>query len=381
MPFNAKNYTNYIFLFAILLATTFLYQRYQNKLDREDDSENYDTIQKYLLNDPDLAKDKKPILWIPIKYEYNARNWLSFGSRSSHDLNQPYLYLTVKTIIKQCEDSFHICLIDDDSFSKLIPGWSVDMNKISNPIKNYMRELGMAQLLYKYGGIRVPASFVCMRDLIEMYHMGTVGGKMFICEMVDRNITSTHRDFYPNIDFMGAEKENQCISELIDFMQRTISSDYTAESEFLGEFDRWCFARIERNQINLIDGKLVGTKTMDDTQILIDDLLSNDYIDIYSNTYGIYIPANELLKRRHYEWFARMSPQQVLESRIIISKYLLLANAPDAKMGVIEPMKDKPNWVGPFWKVPGAGAGSPPLYGLMPLDLGDNVPRLKYPDN
>lgn len=376
-----KNYTNYIFLFAILLATAFLYQRYQKKLDRESDSENYDAIQKYLLNDPDLAKDKKPILWIPLKYEYNARNWLSFGSRSSHDLNQPYLYLTVKTIIKQCEDSFHICLIDDESFAKLIPGWSIDMNKISNPVKNYMRELGMAKLLYKYGGIRVPASFVCMRDLIEMYHMGTAGDKMFICEMVDRNITSTHRDFYPNIDFMGAEKENTVVGELVDFMQRTISSDYTAESQFLGEFDRWCFARIERNQINLIDGKLVGTKTMEDTQILIDDLLSNDYVDIYSNTYGIYIPSNEVLKRRHYEWFARMSPNQVLESPIIISKYLLLANAPDAKMGVIEPMKDKPNWVGPFWKVPGAGAGSPALYGLRPLYLGDNVPRLKYPDN
>jgi hypothetical protein len=120
---------------------------------------------------------------------------------------------------------------------------------------------------------------------------------------------------------------------------------------------------------------------MEDTPIIIDDLLSNDYIDIYSNTYGIYIPANEVLKRRHYEWFARMSPTQVLESPIIISKYLLLANAPDAKMGVIEPMKDKPNWVGPYWKTPGAGAGPPPVYGLMPIDLGDNVPRLKYPDN
>ena len=265
MPFKPNNYTNYIFLFAILLASTFLYQRYQKKLDREHDSENYDAIQKYLLNDPDLAKDKKkPILWIPLKYEYNARNWLSFGSRSSHELNQPYLYLTVKTIIKQCEDSFHICLIDDDSFAKLLPNWSVNMHKISNPVKHYMRELGMAQLLYKYGGIRVPASFVCMRDLTELYQMGTAGGKIFICEMVDRNITSTHRDFYPNIDFMGSQKENPVISELIDFMQRTISQDYTAESQFLGEFDRWCNARIERNQINLIDGKLVGTKTMED---------------------------------------------------------------------------------------------------------------------
>jgi len=379
MPFKPNNYTNYIFLFAILLASTFLYQRYQKKLDRENDSENYDAIQKYLLNDPDLAKDKKkPILWIPLKYEYNARNWLSFGSRSSHELNQPYLYLTVKTIIKQCEDSFHICLIDDDSFAKLLPHWSINMHKISNPVKHYMRELGMAQLLYKYGGIRVPASFVCMRDLTELYQMGTSGGKMFICEMVDRNITSTHRDFYPNIDFMGAQKENPVVSELIDFMQRTISQDYTAESQFLGEFDRWCNARIERNQINLIDGKLVGTKTMEDTPILIDELLSNDYIDIYSNTYGIYIPANEVLKRRHYEWFARMSPLQVLESQIIISKYLLLANAPDAKMGVIEPMKDKPNWIS-FWKVP-SGA---PVWGLPPINLGDSPypPRLDYPDN
>jgi len=379
MPFKPNNYTNYIFLFAILLVSTFLYQRYQKKLDRENDSENYDAIQKYLLNDPDLAKDKKkPILWIPLKYEYNARNWLSFGSRSSHELNQPYLYLTVKSIIKQCEDSFHICLIDDDSFAKLLPNWTINMHKISNPVKHYMRELGMAQLLYKYGGIRVPASFVCMRDLSELYQIGTSGGKMFICEMVDRNITSTHRDFYPNIDFMGTQKENPIVSQLIDFMQRTISQDYTAESQFLGEFDRWCNARIERNQINLIDGKLVGTKTMEDTPILIDELLSNDYIDIYSNTYGIYIPANEVLKRRHYEWFARMSPVQVLESPIIISKYLLLANAPDAKMGVIEPMKDKPKWIS-FWKVP-SGA---PVWGLPPINLGDSPypPRLAYPDN
>ena len=226
----------------------------------------------------------------------------------------------------------------------------------------------MAQLLYKYGGIRVPVSFVCMRDLGELYQTGSAGGKMFICEMVDRNITSTHRDFYPNIRFMGAEKENPVVGELVDFMQRTISNDYTDEIRFLGEFDRWCFARI--------DGKLVGTKTMEDTPIIIDDLLSNDYIDIYSNTYGIYIPANEVLKRRHYEWFARMSPSQVLESSIIISKYLLLANAPDAKMGVIEPMKDKPKWVS-FWDVP-SGA---PVWGLMPIDLGDNVRKLKHPNN
>lgn len=374
MPFKIKDYTNYIFLFSILLVTSFLYQRYKNKLDRESNDENYDAIQKYLLSDPNLAKDKKPILWIYLDYEYNSRNWLSFGSRSSNNLNQPYLYLTAKTIIQQCEDSFHTCLLDQNSFAKLIPGWSIDMTKISDPIKKNMVSLGMSKLIYTYGGMCVPASFVCMRNLIELYEIGTSNNKMFICEMVDRNITSTHRDFYPNISFMGANRNNQCLLELIDFIQRTILSDYTDESVFLGDFDRWCNTRIERNQIVLIDGKLVGTKTMEDTPILIDHLLTNDYIDIYSNTYGIYIPANEILNRRHYEWFARMSPAQVLETHVIISKYLLLANAPDAKMGVIEPLKNKPDWVS-FWKVP-SGA---PVWGLQPIDLGDPVPREKYP--
>ena len=376
MLFKNKNNINYIFLFIILLVTAFLYQRYQKKLDKENNIENYNSIQKYLLNSPNKVKDNKPILWIPLKYEYNARNWLSFGSRSSHELNQPYLYLTVNSIIKQCEKSFHICLIDDDSFSKLLPQWSINMNKISDPVKENIRQLGIVQILYKYGGMCVPASFVCMRNLIEMYQMGTKKNKMFICEMVDRNITSTNREFYPNINFMGAEKENHCLSQLVDFMQRTISTDYTDQVKFLGEFNRWCEKRIERNQINLIDGKLIGTKTMDDTPILIDNLLTNDYIDIYPNTYGIYIPANEVLNRTHYQWFARMSPEQVLDSSIIISKYLLLSNAPDAKMGIIEPMKDKPNWVS-FWKVP-SGA---PVWGLQPIDLGNNVPKMSYPEN
>jgi len=369
---------NYVILLIILIATAFLYQRYQNKLDRENTDDDYSAIQKYLLNDHDLANNKKPIIWVFLNFEYNSRFWLNFGSRSSTNLNLPYLYLFVRSIVNQCDNSFHISLIDDNSFQKLIPEWSIDMQKISNPIKYYIRELGIAKLLYKYGGMRVPASFICTRDLIELYQSGTAGNKMFICETVDRNITSTHRDFYPNINFMGAEKGNKTIYELIDFMQRTISNDYTSESLFLGEFDRWCNARIERKQINLIDGKLIGTKTMEDEQVLIDDLLSNNYIDIYENTYGLYVPNDEILKRRSYEWFSRLSPEQVIGSNTIIAKYIVIANAPvgSASTSTIESMKNKPNWVS-FWKVP-SGA---PVWGLNPIDLGDNLRKLKYPDN
>jgi hypothetical protein len=379
MNIKLKNYTNLIFLFSILLVICFLYQRYKNKLDLENNEDNYNAIQKYLLDDIDLVnKEKKPIIWVLIKYEYNSRNWESFGSRSSFELNQPYLYLTAKSIIKNCDKSFKICFIDDNSFAKLLPNWSIDISKLSNPIKMYIRDLGMTQLLHHYGGMRVPISFLCMRDLKEMYDIGTSDDKVFMCEKVDRNVTSTGRNFFPTIDFMGAQKNNKVIGELIDFMQRTISSDFTSENLFLGEFDRWCEYRIKNNRIRLIDGKLIGTKTMEDTTILVDHLLSNDYIDIYPNAYGIYIPANELMNRTNYNWFLRMSQKQVLESNIIISKYILVASTPDVKPGIIEPMKQKEDWIS-FWRVP-SGA---PLWGMKPLNAapGDNVQRLKYPYN
>jgi len=373
-----KNYMNYIFLLAILLVVSFLYNRYKDKIDRENDSYNYEIIQQYLLTGEDLvnnsSKITKPILWILISYHYNSRFWKSFGSRSSHDLNQQYIYLTVRSIIQQCSNSFHICIIDDHSFPKLLPDWKIQMNLVADPVKYGIRELGMMKLLHRYGGIRVPSSFVCMRDLKGLYELGTSGGKPFICEMVDRNITSTDRDFYPNIHFMGCLKESNIISNLIDFMQRTLSSDYTSELWFLGEFNRWCNCRVEKGQMTLIDGKLIGTKTMDDTTIIIDTLFSDDYIDLYSQTYGIYIPDYDVLNRTKYQWFARLSQKQLLQSSFVLSKYILLANAPDAKQGVIEPMKQNPGWVS-FWKVP----SNAPVWGLKPNDLGNNIAKERYP--
>jgi hypothetical protein len=374
------NYTNIILIIGLVLVAGYLYNRYKNKQDLLTNTDNYEAIRKYLLTNPDTDGDlgnvKKPILWIPVHYEYNARDWLSFGSRSSFDLNQPYLYLTVRTIIAQCSNSFHICLVDDKALANLLPGWRIKMDRVSGSTIEYARQLGLARLLHEYGGLIVPPSFVCMRDLIGLYQMAENNDKMIICETINRNITSTTSEFFPNMNFMGAPKGCAVVGELVDFIERTMKKDYTAAAEFLGEFDRWCEYRVRKNQIIKIDGKLIGTKDMNDKMVLIDDLMSNEYIDFYVESYGIYIPADEVLSRRHYEWFARMSQEQVLQGRVIICKYILLATAPDAKMGVIEPMKNKPNWVG-FWSTP---LGEP-LYGMKPIFLPDDTLKIPYPSN
>jgi len=368
------NLTNLFILFFILIVLGFLYRRFEDKLMREENQDNYEAIQKYLLDDVTLGKSKKPILWIYVPYDYNSRKWLSFGSRSSFDLNQPYLYLTVRSIIKHCEDSFTICIFDDNSFSKLIPGWNIDMTKLSDPILCNMRTLGMMRLLYIYGGMLCPISFLCMKDLSGLYAKGTRGNKMFVCETIDRNSTSVRMNFYPTISFCGAPKECEMVAKLCNYIQAVSSHDHTAESKFLGQYDRWCMKNVGEGRINLIEGVEIGTKTIDDKQIILDDLMSNNYLDLYKGTNGILIPSNELLSRLQYGWFVRSSPRQVLESETIIGNYLLLSIGPQEQGGIIETLEVKPNWVN-FWKIP-SGA---PYWGLKPNFLGDNLNTLPYP--
>ena len=370
---------NYIILVIIIIALGILYQKYCEKQSTLFPKDNYEEMRKYLLNESSLAKSKKPILWIHVPHEYNARDWLSFGSRNSFDVNQPYLYLTVRTIIKHCDQSFYICIIDDKSFANLIPGWNIDMTIISDPILSNIRQLGIAKLLYNYGGINVPISFLCARDLIGLYEKGTNGDTMFVCENVNMNITSTTDLFYPDARFMGALKNNEIMKQYIDFMQRQISADYTAQTKFLGDFDRWCNKRISTKRLRLIPGTDVGTKTVDEESVTVDTLLSEEYIHFYPKMYGIWIPSEQILKRRKFEWFARMSPQQIFQGNFILAKYIVLATAPDAKMGIIEPMENQPDWIS-FWKVPLTN-NTLNVWSVMPQNLGNNVPRAKNAGN
>ena len=165
-------------------------------------------------------------------------------------------------------------------------------------------------------------------------------------------------------------------------MQRIISTDFTAQSEFLGDFNRWCLKKQKQNQLYVVDGKYIGTKMEDDTPILIEHLMSNNYLHLGKEAYGIYIPSNELLQRRKYEWFARLSAKQALTSNTILGNYLLLAGAEqftndklflyNGEPTINEQIEKK--YVG-FWDMP-SGA---PVWGLKPIDVGNNVRRVAYP--
>ena len=324
--FDSKNINHYLFAFGLILVASFFGNRFKQDFESKDDE--YEMIRKYLLNDSPLYGFNKPKLWIHSKYELNARKWKSFQSRTSTDLNQPYLHLTIKTIINHCGDDFNICLIDDESFSHLIPSWDINVSLVAEPIKSHYRELGMANLLYLYGGMVVPNSFICSKNLKSLYDTAISSGQPFVCENLNKSVNLAKQKqkmlFTPNGFFMGSAKNNETIRELIDYLKkRNLNPHFSSEVEFLGESQQWFIEMINGQKISLVGGEMIGLKTNKRKPILLDDLMSDDFLDLVPNVYGVYIPADELLLRTKYEWFAALSADDVLKSSPVIAKYIM----------------------------------------------------------
>lgn len=321
---NISKYYQYIPYLIMMAGITILYDKYKQHEHNEETMDSYDMVQKYLLNESVLAKNK-PILWIHNTYDINARNWQNFYSRNSTDLNQPYLIAVIKSIVDKNGADCNICLIDDDSFNKLIPDWIVDLNLVADPVKSKIRQLALSKLLYNYGGFLVPSSFICFQPLKPVFDTATQGEKMFVGELVDRNSTSQYVDFFPNTRFMGCTKNCEMMLEYNKYLEPLVSSDFTSESDFVGAYGRWCQEKLTRGEINRIPAGLLGVRDKKGAVVGIERLLNNSFIELENNALGVYLPADDIAKRTAYQWFARMSVKQALSSDTMIGKFLLLA--------------------------------------------------------
>lgn len=320
-----SKYKHYIYPLIVTIALSLIYNKYKSKEDDDEHMKNYNIVRKYLLNESSLAQSKKPIIWIHMVYDINARWWPSFASRNTDKLNQPYQYLTLKSIIDNCGDDFNVCLIDDDTFQNILPGWTVDLSLVADPIKSKIRQLALARVLYNYGGMLLPSSFLCFQNLEPLYTGLTNGDKMFVGEMLVRNGASEKVNFFPDTKVMGCLKECPMMSDYINYLEVIVSTDFTAESQFNGSYGRWCFEKINKGQMNMIPADLLGMRDADGKQVTLEMLMSNNFLNLSSKVQGLYIPADEILKRNAYQWFARLSAKQALESDTTIGKYLLVA--------------------------------------------------------
>ena len=322
---NKKNLPTYIAALGVIFIVGTLAKKATSSLEKDDEHE---LIKNYLLNESPLYGYNRPKLWIHSKYEKNSRQWVNFLSRNTYDLNQDYLHLTIKTIINHCGNDFNICLIDDDSFGKLLPNWDVDISNMAEPMKSNFRLFGMCQLIYVYGGMDVPNSMVCLKNLKNTFDDLTSNNKAFVCETINKTCNlkegSENEKFVPSIEIIGASnKNNKTIGNIVEYLKDMNSvGHFNSETKFLGIVNYYCNELIKDDNLNILSGEYIGIKNNKKKTILLEDLCEEAYLDLHPHVVGIHIPADELLRRTKYNWIAVMKSEELLNTNMIISKYL-----------------------------------------------------------
>ena len=332
MNIKKLNFFNLFLSILLLIAIGYIYKKFKLNVDSNIQKEELNIIKKYLLNDDidntieKLSAIKKPIIWLHIDYVKNSRQWESFGSRNSNELNQDYLYLTIKSIINKCSDYFHIIIIDDDSFCKLLENNSMDLNIVSDPIKSNLRTLNIMKLLYAYGGLYIENSFILFKSLDKIYENVLNNNKMVTAEFKNTSSNSHIMHFMPSTKFIGCAKECKKMKEFMNHLEILYSSDSSNSATIEDLVNKWLLMNSQNNEIDLIDGQYIGTKNINNKLITLEDIMCSTFLELNNKCYGLYVPSDELLKRNKYNWFCKLNSKEVLEANTNLSKYLILTN-------------------------------------------------------
>lgn len=317
------DFSKYITTVIMLLIVYNVYNIAKSYIADDESHQTYKNVNRYLVNEAVLCNNKLPILWIYMEYDKNSRWWENFYSRTSNDLNQPYLYLTIKSIIDRCGSHFNVCLIDDESLSDIIPDWNVNIEKTANPIKGNLRDLAQAYILKYYGGLFVPPSFLCTKNLSTMYHDSVFDEKVLVGELRSASITSTNSDVFVSKKFIGAYKNCKIIDDYIEYLKQLISIDCTNESVFKGSAETWLHEQAKKENVITIPAKFLGVKDITNKIVTIDKLVGSSFVDFCPEALGIYFPQEQILNRTAYQWFANLNANQLLESDTIMGKLIV----------------------------------------------------------
>ena len=278
---------NKIIIFYMLLFFILKYIYNKFKINSIENETNH--INNY------IEMNHKPNLWIHLPSDKNSRKWYSFGSRTSNNINIPLSYLCIDSIKKHCSEDFNIIYVTDNSFNEFIPDFNENIHTKPNDIREKLRSICMLKLLYYYGGIIVPYSFICNKSLISLYNSGP-----FSFELSNKSINNSKNLFLPSIKFMGSEKNNELIFKLIEKYNK-IENNITIN-----------IGNILKDKITTIDGRLIGVKSVDNKTLYVDDYFNN--CKLHPDRYGTLLPIDDFISKSKYSWICRMNKQQLIHS-------------------------------------------------------------------
>ena len=117
---------------------------------------------------------------------------------------------------------------------------------------------------------------------------------------------------------------NKEVKNYINFLEVMISKDYTSENEFNMEIEKFLSNKIKFRKVNALCSEIFGSSNSNGKIITIENLMSDKVIEYSSNTKCIVIPKKELMKRRQYGWFLKLSQREIIESNFALATLLIM---------------------------------------------------------
>ncbi len=296
----------YLVLFVVLFL--FLNYNYYKQKKREEEEEYRKEqlpLDDFFYHRGLIQKSKRRKMWVHVPIDLNAREWISFGSRTSNQLNLSFMNLCIKSIVDWCSQSYDIILYHDRDIGDLLE-CEVDLTRISGEELERARYKYTLEILYKYGGVLLPPS-IYMRNNFK--HQDVLD-RWFVCDRLNSQVENSI--YGPSAFITGAPANDPELRAYLD----TLKPEEFRKEEFQKNY-------FKENKVFVLDGTIFGTKNSAGDPVTLDDLMSNQKLTLSEYNLGVYMPYQELLSRNAYKWFCKMSERQVLSCNCAFSYYML----------------------------------------------------------
>lgn len=271
---------------------------------------------------------KTPTIWIYVDdTDVNSRWWADFGARSSRVLNLPFLNLCYQTIVAAATDKYHVEVIGGLADAERRLGYLPEpMRNRRLPLRDEQMTWLKIAFLEKYGGLWLGPATICLSPLPTLPKDKVV---LFGSDPLE-TYAGPQGTFIPNQNALWSPKpKHPFFKRWKTIVESRIEKQATGKE--VRNDKNWDILFVGTGQKDVVlmpNGEL--TRKKDGRKIELEDLLAAGTggelpFAVPAGTLFVPFPWPELLERRMFGWFLRMSEEQVLESDLAVTHLFNLA--------------------------------------------------------
>lgn len=264
---------------------------------------------------------EKPILWWFVDTDVNARNWADFGARNSSLPNRGYLELALKKLYDTQGDAFVIKpLYGRKETIAAIEG--ANQRAILLP-PDLWRSYVIANLCSQKGGLVVDAnSTLFVSKFPRIGHDAAMFGT-YPDETIVSPMTAVAPAPAPYVGWASSKQHPAWVyaaekyNALVDAGQQAWGAA-SARRMFLHVWEE------QKQRGAAIVRGIDGSRRNNGTKLQLDDVFGKTPLELPKETVYITYDGDDLARRFEFNWFLRMSPKQIVESRCAWAKLAVI---------------------------------------------------------